>query len=202
MKRRELLAGAGAAVAMSGAAWLARSQTEALTQSQFDEWLATVRARALQAGLSAGAWDSGLQGLSPDPIVIARRTAAAETSQTVTDYVTRLLSGRGAKARAKYAALPSLAKIEERWGVPGGPLVAFWGMESDYGANIGDRDVLRAIATHGAAGSGGPDWSEEFDACGEPRHGTALEIQGGHHRPGRQLPDGFRDQRWRPRYRE
>jgi membrane-bound lytic murein transglycosylase B len=165
MRRREILIGGTAAMAAAGAAWLARSQPEALTQSQFDDWLAGVRAKALLAGVSAGAWDAGLAGLSPDPIVIARRTAAAETNQTVTDYVTRLLNGRGAKARAKYASLPQLSLVEARFGVPGGPLVAFWGMESDYGANIGDRDVLRAIATHGAAGSGGPDWGEEFVAA-------------------------------------
>jgi lytic murein transglycosylase len=38
-------------------------------------------------------------------------------------------------------------------------------MESDYGGNIGDRDVLRATATHGAAGSSGPDWGAEFLAA-------------------------------------
>ena len=69
------------------------------------------------------------------------------------------------RARAKYLAMPQLSEIELRSGVPGGPLVAFWGMESDYGGNIGDRDVLRATATHGAAGSGGPDWGVEFVAA-------------------------------------
>ncbi len=77
----------------------------------------------------------------------------------------RLLNGRGQKARAKYASVPRLAAIEQRFGVPGGVLVAFWGMESDYGANVGDRDVLRATATHGAAASGGADWSAEFIAA-------------------------------------
>lgn len=143
---------------------LARAQDDALTQSQFDDWVAGIRPRALEAGVSTATWDSGLQGLAPDPVVIARRAAAAETNQTVTDYVMRLLTGRGQRARLKYAAVPQLSDIRERYGVPGGPLVALWGMESDYGANIGDRDVLRAIATHGAAGSGGPAWPEEFIA--------------------------------------
>jgi membrane-bound lytic murein transglycosylase B len=149
----------------SAAAWLARSQPEALTQEAFDDWVAGLRQRALEAGVSQKVWDSGLQGLAPDPVVIARRAAAAETNQTVTDYVLKLLNGRGARAREKYASLPALERIEARYGVPGGPLVAFWGMESNYGGNLGDRDVLRAIATHGASGSSGPDWGAEYIAA-------------------------------------
>jgi lytic murein transglycosylase len=165
MRRRDLLAGGTAMTMAVGAAWLARSQPEALTQAAFDAWVAGLRQRAGQAGVRDETWGAAVQGLAPDPIVIARRAAAAETNQTVTDYVMRLLNGRGAKARAKFALLPQLGQIEQRYGVPGGPLVAFWGMESDYGSNIGDRDVLRAIATHGASGSSGPDWGEEFVAA-------------------------------------
>ena len=152
-------------MAASGAAWLAESQPEALTQGQFDDWVADLHERARAAGVSDQAWEIGVRGLQPDPVVIARRAAAAETSQTVTDYVMKLLSGRGARAREKYAALPALSQVEQRYGVPGGPLVAFWGMESNYGGNVGDRDVLRAVATHGASGSSGPDWREEFIAA-------------------------------------
>ncbi|MEI9965395.1 MAG: lytic murein transglycosylase [Caulobacteraceae bacterium] len=166
MKRRDFLAGTAGVLAATGlAARPARAQLDALTQAQFDDWLAGVRPQALQAGLTADGWDAALQGLSPDPVVIARKAAAAETNRTVADYVQGLLNGRGQRARAKYAALPALAQIEDRFGVPGGVLVAFWGMESDYGANIGDRDVLRAVATHGAAGSGGADWTAEFIAA-------------------------------------
>ena len=161
MRRRDVLTFGLVALAAS----VARAQTDALTQAQFDDWLASLRPRALDLGLSPAAWDSALQGLTPDPVVIARRAAAAETNQTLTDYVQKLLNGRGRKAQAKFASVPQLAEMERRYGVPGGVLVAFWGMESDYGANIGDRDVLRAIATHGAAGSGGPDWSAEFVAA-------------------------------------
>jgi membrane-bound lytic murein transglycosylase B len=165
MRRRDLLVGGGALALATGAAWLAKGQPEALTQAAFDEWVAGLRQRAGDAGVQPDTWDMALQGLAPDPVVIARRAAAAETNQTVTDYVMRLLNGHGVKARAKFASLPALAQIEQRYGVPGGPLVAFWGMESDYGSNIGDRDVLRAIATHGASGSSGPDWGEEFVAA-------------------------------------
>jgi membrane-bound lytic murein transglycosylase B len=165
MNRRDLVIGAAATAALAGSTRLAAGQEDPLTQAAFDAWLAKLKPKAVDAGVSASALESGFSGLTPDPVVIARRAAAAETNQTVTDYVMKLLNGRGTKARAKYAAQPALGPIEQKYGVPGGPLVAFWGMESDYGANIGDRDVLRATATHGAAGSGGPDWGEEFIAA-------------------------------------
>ena len=166
MRRRDLILGT-AALAIGGRALAQDSGDDpaALSQSQFLDWVGEMRARALDEGITVATWEQALQGLTPDPVVIARRAAAAETNQTLTDYVQRLLNGRGKRARAKFLAMPQLAEIELRIGVPGGPLVAFWGMESDYGGNIGDRDVLRATATHGAASSGGPDWGAEFVAA-------------------------------------
>jgi membrane-bound lytic murein transglycosylase B len=171
MRRRELILG----VVSLAAAFPALAQTtipatppdddaDILSQSRFDDWVGDIRQRAIAEGVTPGTWDLGLQGLTPDPVVVARRAAAAETNQTVTDYVMRLVNGRGRRARDKYLSMPQLQEIELRIGVPAGPLVAFWGMESDYGGNIGDRDVLRATATHGAASSGGPDWAAEFVA--------------------------------------
>ena len=170
MRRRELILGAAALSIAPGAfAQTAPAgggaDDDALTQSRFDEWVGDIRARAVAEGVSDDTWALALQGLAPDPVVIARRAAAAEINQTLTDYVQRLLNGRGRRARAKFLAMPQLQEIELRQGVPPGPLVAFWGMESDYGGNIGDRDALRATATHGAAGSGGPDWAGEFVAA-------------------------------------
>ena len=173
MRRRDLILGAAALAAAPGAFAQTTAPAEAagddtgamLTQSRFDDWVGDIRGRAILEGVTDDTWALALQGLVPDPVVIARRAAAAETNQTLTDYVQRLLNGRGKRARAKFLAMPQLAEVEIRLGVPPGPLVAFWGMESDYGGNIGDRDVLRALATHGAAGSGGPDWSGEFIAA-------------------------------------
>ncbi len=163
MRRRDLLLTAGAAL-LAPPGWALAEGDDALSQADFDDWVGGLHARALAAGVSQAAWEKGLAGLSPDPVVIARRAAAAETNLSIADYVTRLLNGRGKRARIKLAGLPELADVEDRFGVPPGPLVAFWGMESDYGANIGDRDALRALATHGAAGSGGPDWGAQFIA--------------------------------------
>jgi lytic murein transglycosylase len=52
---------------------------------------------------------------------------------------------RGRKMRAANAAL--FAGIEKRYGVPAGPLVAIWGMESAFGGASGNQNTLSAVAT-------------------------------------------------------
>jgi membrane-bound lytic murein transglycosylase B len=51
--------------------------------------------------------------------------------------------GRGMKQRN--AAL--FASIEQRYGVPAGPLIAIWGMESGFGSQRGNQNMLSSIAT-------------------------------------------------------
>src|SRR3978361_1945814 len=40
-----------------------------------------------------------------------------------------------------------LSRIEQNYGVPGEVLVAIWGLETDYGANIGKFSTIRSVAT-------------------------------------------------------
>ena len=47
--------------------------------------------------------------------------------------------------KAANAAL--FASIEERFGVPPGPLIAIWGMETGFGTFMGNQNTLSAIAT-------------------------------------------------------
>ncbi len=63
---------------------------------------------------------------------MAKRGASAIVSQ-----------GRG--KRAANAAL--FASIEKKYGVPAGPLIAIWGMETAFGNYTGSQNVLSATAT-------------------------------------------------------
>ena len=40
-----------------------------------------------------------------------------------------------------------LSRIEQEFGVPGAVVVAIWGLETDFGANIGKIPTIRALAT-------------------------------------------------------
>ncbi|MBZ9656573.1 lytic murein transglycosylase [Phyllobacterium lublinensis] len=52
---------------------------------------------------------------------------------------------RGRAQKAKNAAL--FASLEKRYGVPAGPLIAIWGMETGFGSFMGNQNTLSAVAT-------------------------------------------------------
>jgi membrane-bound lytic murein transglycosylase B len=52
---------------------------------------------------------------------------------------------RGRSMKQSHAAL--FASIEQRYGVPAGPLIAIWGMETAFGSQRGNQNMLSSIAT-------------------------------------------------------
>jgi len=52
---------------------------------------------------------------------------------------------RGRSMKQSHAAL--FASIQQRYGVPPGPLIAIWGMESGFGSQRGNQNMLSSIAT-------------------------------------------------------
>jgi membrane-bound lytic murein transglycosylase B len=52
---------------------------------------------------------------------------------------------RGRSMKQKNAAL--FASIEQRYGVPAGPLIAIWGMETGFGSQHGNQNMISSIAT-------------------------------------------------------
>jgi membrane-bound lytic murein transglycosylase B len=56
-----------------------------------------------------------------------------------------VIASRGRSLRRSQAAL--FDSIEQRYGVPPGPLIAIWGMETGFGAIRGNQDALSAVAT-------------------------------------------------------
>ncbi|WGS23337.1 MULTISPECIES: lytic murein transglycosylase [unclassified Bradyrhizobium] len=52
---------------------------------------------------------------------------------------------RGRSLKQSHAAM--FAQIEQRYGVPPGPLIAIWGMETGFGSQRGNQNMLSSIAT-------------------------------------------------------
>ncbi len=52
---------------------------------------------------------------------------------------------RGRRLRVSQAAM--FSSIEQRYGVPPGPLIAIWGMETGFGSQRGNQNMLSSIAT-------------------------------------------------------
>jgi membrane-bound lytic murein transglycosylase B len=56
-----------------------------------------------------------------------------------------IIAARGRSLKQSNAGL--FASIEQRYGVPAGPLIAIWGMETGFGREHGNQNTLSAVAT-------------------------------------------------------
>ena len=114
----------------------------------FETWLEDFKKEATSKGISASAIQAGLTGITPDKSVLARDQSQKVFSQTFEEFSGRMVPPRltrGANMLKQYGSV--LGRIEQAYGVPGEVLVAIWGLETDFGVNIGKFPTLRALAT-------------------------------------------------------
>ena len=114
----------------------------------FDAWLAAFRAEAAGAGISPRALGA-LDGLAFDDRVLRQDRGQPTLSQSFLDFAGRVVSAdrlkRGRALLGTHAR--TFARIERDYGVPGPVILAFWGLETDYGAFTGNFSSLRSLAT-------------------------------------------------------
>ncbi|MBZ6076750.1 lytic murein transglycosylase [Microvirga puerhi] len=115
----------------------------------FEKWLGDIRQEAIQQGISAGAVDAGLAGVTFDQNVIRKDRGQGVFKQSFEQFAGRMVSSyrlkMGSALLRKHAG--TLARIEQQFGVPGPILVAIWGLESDFGAVKGNMATIRSVAT-------------------------------------------------------
>jgi membrane-bound lytic murein transglycosylase B len=133
------------------AASLSPAATPALAQSaaSFAGFVASVRAEARRNGISDTTLDRAFANVHVNQRVIDLDRHQPEFTLTWTQYRTRVVSdSRIAKGRALYAKYrPLLQSVADRYGVPPGIVMGIWGLESDYGAQMGGFNVIEALAT-------------------------------------------------------
>jgi lytic murein transglycosylase len=136
----------GVAVASLSAAAATAAPAPALADAAC---LRDLRAATVAAGVSGADFDRVTKGLTLDPSVLRSYSTQPETNQTTADYIRALVDDEriadGRKALAEHKA--TFAAVEKRFGVPAHVLAAFWGIETDYGRNLGKRPVLQSLAT-------------------------------------------------------
>ncbi|MFQ5773140.1 MAG: lytic murein transglycosylase [Kiloniellaceae bacterium] len=115
----------------------------------FAAWLEGVKHDAAAAGISRATIESALSGLEPIERVLELDRRQPEFTQTFWTYLDkRVTAKRVERARrllARHRAL--LAKVATRYGVQPRFLVAFWGLESNFGEYTGGFPVIAALAT-------------------------------------------------------
>jgi membrane-bound lytic murein transglycosylase B len=139
------VAAAMALVWMAGEAGAAQCGS---TSAGFDAWKRQFADEARARGVSASAI-SALMGTN-----YASATIAADRGQrSFRLSLDQFLAKRGGSAivaggrTRKQADAALFASLEQRYGVPPGPLLAIWGMETGFGRERGNQHVLSAVAT-------------------------------------------------------
>ena len=129
----------------AGAAFAATCQDPA----GFASWLESVKREAAAQGISPKTIASALTGLTYDPDVVSRDRKQGVFQQSFEQFSSRAVSPdrlkKGANMLKRYGSV--LGRIEKQFGVPGSVVVAIWGLETDYGANLGSFATVRSLAS-------------------------------------------------------
>jgi lytic murein transglycosylase len=114
----------------------------------FAAWLDDFKSEAASKGIAQSAIASALTGVTLDQAVLSRDHQQRVFNQSFEEFSGRMVPPRltrGASMMKQYGSV--LGRIEQSYGVPGEVLVAIWGLETDYGVNIGKFSTLRSLAT-------------------------------------------------------
>ena len=114
----------------------------------FDSWLDAFRRDAAAQGISPRTITASLTGITLDQSVLSRDRGQKVFNQSFEEFSGRMVPPRltrGQNMLKQYGSV--LGRIEEKFGVPGPVIVAIWGLETDFGVNIGKFPTIRSVAT-------------------------------------------------------
>ncbi len=147
LKKRSGAVGAALGILLLGLGPAAAQQC-ADDGSRFNAWKSEFR----QVAAANGVGQRGLAAL--DQTSYSTQTISADRNQrsfrlTLEEFMQRrgadTIAQRGARLKGQHSAL--LQRIEQQYGVPPGPLLAIWGMETAFGGFLGDLNIVSSIVT-------------------------------------------------------
>ena len=115
----------------------------------FDRFLADLKQRAVAEGVSQSALASAAPYLVYDQGIVNRDRGQRVFGQVFTTFAGRMAAPyrmqQGQALIRTHAA--AFARAEKEYGVPPAVIAAFWGLESDFGANMGSLPTLRSLVS-------------------------------------------------------
>ena len=117
--------------------------------SYFDLWLATLKSEAKVAHISEATIEETFKQAEYVPRVLELGRGQPEFISTFLSYIEkRVTADRIAEGRGLiYEHEGLLSQIESQYGVPKQILVAFWGLETNYGSNMGNFSLPSSLMT-------------------------------------------------------
>jgi len=129
-------------------------------RADFTSCVASLKSDAAAQGISAPTLKAAFDGLQPDRKVLEFETSQPEFKTPIWDYLAALVDDErvadGKAAMQKNAS--ALAKAEERFGVSKYVIAAIWGVESDFGREMGERPLVQSLTTLVCEGSQRPGY--------------------------------------------
>ena len=118
-------------------------------EQNFGQWLTEFKQEALSKGISEQTFEAAFKGVKPIPRIVELDRKQPEFTLTLEEYVSRVVPQRrirlGKKRLRENRAL--LDRVAAKYGVQPRFLVAFWGIETDFGRLTGGYSVIAAITT-------------------------------------------------------
>jgi lytic murein transglycosylase len=117
--------------------------------ASFDKFLAELKQQAVAQGVSQRALAEAGPYLVYDQSIVNRDRGQRVFGQIFTEFAGRMAANfrmqNGQQHIKTYAA--AFARAEKEYGVPPAVIAAFWGLESDFGANTGNLPTLRSLVS-------------------------------------------------------
>ena len=116
---------------------------------RWDNVMENIRAKAVAQNISQSVIDETLKTPAFIPGIVKSDKNQSEFTLTLEQYLNRTVSNErvhnGRKKRNEYPTL--LSRVENKYGVPKNVILAFWGMESNYGAIKSRHKLTNAFIT-------------------------------------------------------
>lgn len=117
--------------------------------ASFDRFLAEVKQQAVAAGVSQRTLAQAAPYLVYDQGIVNRDRGQRVFGQLFTEFAGRMAAPyrmqNGQQHIKQHAA--AFARAEKEYGVPPAVIAAFWGLESDFGANMGNLPTLKSLVS-------------------------------------------------------
>ncbi|MDB5503206.1 MAG: lytic murein transglycosylase, partial [Tardiphaga sp.] len=115
----------------------------------FDQFLVSLKQQATAAGVSSRAIAASSPWLVYDPKIVNRDRGQRVFGQLFTEFARRMaadyrMQNGQLKIKAHAAAF---ARAEKQYGVPPAVIAAFWALESDFGAQMGNLPTLPSLVS-------------------------------------------------------
>ncbi|MCK5296026.1 MAG: lytic murein transglycosylase, partial [Alphaproteobacteria bacterium] len=129
---------------------LTNSAPSFAADSNFSSWISELKKEAFKKGVSSVTFEKAFKNIKkPVQRVLDLDRKQPEFRQSYSRYISRAINDRrvnqGRKFLKKNHVL--LRDIQKLYGVPPKYLMAFWGMETNYGGTFGGFSVIEALAT-------------------------------------------------------